>query len=64
MNEKYALEWSMESIYDLADIEDYISLQFGEQRAIRFKTDIESIDELLSDRLVQHPSTASCTEGF
>lgn len=35
------MEWSRESIYDVADIADYIELAFGIDRANRFYDDID-----------------------
>ena len=32
----YEVIWSRESIYDVADIGDYIELRFGRERADRF----------------------------
>ncbi len=37
----YNVVWSRESIYDAADIADYIELRFGRERADRFSDDID-----------------------
>lgn len=36
----YDVAWSWESIYDVADIADYIEMRFGQERAGKFTTDI------------------------
>ncbi len=43
----YAVEWSREAIYDVADIADYIELRFGRERADRFNDDIDNEGETL-----------------
>lgn len=37
----YAVVWSRESIYDVADIADYIEFRFGQERADQFNDDID-----------------------
>ena len=37
----YSVEWSMESIYDVADLAEYIEQSFGNERADRFNDDID-----------------------
>ncbi len=39
--DEYEVLWSQESIYDAADIEDYIEADFGEERAERFHGEID-----------------------
>lgn len=39
--DEYEVIWSIESIYDAADIEDYIETEFGKDRADRFHNDID-----------------------
>ena len=39
--DEYEVVWSIESIYDVADIEDYIETEFGKDRADRFHEDID-----------------------
>ncbi len=39
--DEYEVLWSQESIYDAADIEDYIEADFGEERAERFHSEID-----------------------
>ena len=43
----YAVEWSREAIYDVADIADYIELRFGRERADCFNDDIDNEGETL-----------------
>ncbi len=43
----YDVVWSRESIYDVADIADYIELRFGRERADRFNDEIEMICKAL-----------------
>ena len=40
--DEYKVVWSRESIYDVADIADYIELRFGQERADRFTDDIDA----------------------
>ena len=44
----YEVMWSRESIYDVADIADYIELCFGKDRADRFNDEIDLEIERLS----------------
>ncbi len=37
----YDVVWSRESIYDVADIADYIEFRFDQERADRFNDDID-----------------------
>lgn len=39
--DEYAVVWSRESIYDVADIADYIELRFGLERADQFNDEID-----------------------
>ena len=39
--DEYEVLWSQESIYDVADIEDYIAAEFGDKRADQFHADID-----------------------
>ena len=39
--DEFAVKWSRESIYDVADIADYIELRFGLERADRFNDEID-----------------------
>lgn len=39
--DEYEVVWSIESIYDVADIEEYIETEFGKDRADRFHEDID-----------------------
>ena len=43
----YDVVWSRESIYDVADIADYIELRFGRERADRFNDEIDVQGEAL-----------------
>ena len=44
---KYEVIWSRESIYDVADIADYIEFRFGQERADRFNDEIDKVGEAL-----------------
>ena len=44
----YEVIWSRESIYDVADIADYIEQRFGKDRADRFNDEIDEECEVLS----------------
>ena len=39
---EYEVVWSRESIYDVADIADYIELRFDRDRADKFTDDIDN----------------------
>ena len=41
MRDCHDILWSRESVYDVADIADYIELRFGEERADEFNYDID-----------------------
>ncbi len=43
----YDVVWSWESIYDVADIADYIEFRFGQERADQFNDDIDREVEAL-----------------
>ena len=43
----YDVIWSRESIYDVADIADYIEFRFGQERADKFNDDIDQAGEAL-----------------
>ena len=43
----YEVIWSQESIYDVADIADYIELRFGRERADKFNDDIDKEGQAL-----------------
>ena len=43
----YDVVWSRESIYDVADIADYIEFRFGRERADRFYDEIDAEVEVL-----------------
>ena len=44
---RYDVVWSRESIYDVADIADYIEFRFGQKRAEQFIDDIDREGEAL-----------------
>ena len=44
---EYEVIWSRESIYDVADIADYIEFRFGQERADRFNDEIDKEGEAL-----------------
>ena len=56
----YSVEWSMESIYDVADLAEYIEQSFGKERADRFNDDT---DETIAKLSFLH-SAYSGTEIF
>ena len=41
MSMEYAVEWSREAIYDVAEIADYIEARFGVDRADQFVSEID-----------------------
>ena len=43
----YAVVWSRESIYDVADIADYIEYRFGQERADQCNNEIDLEGEAL-----------------
>lgn len=43
----YEVVWSRESIYDVADIADYIEFRFGQERADKFNDEIDQTGEAL-----------------
>lgn len=45
--DEYDVVWSRESIYDAADITDYIEFRFGQERADQFLHDINYAVESL-----------------
>lgn len=53
----YEVLWSRESIYDLADIADYIELRFGRERADRFFDDIDRIGRALGSEFRLYTGT-------
>ncbi|MBQ9526303.1 MAG: type II toxin-antitoxin system RelE/ParE family toxin [Fretibacterium sp.] len=53
----YEVIWSRESIYDVADIEDYIELRFGRERADRFSDDIDREVEALGHNFEAYAGT-------
>ncbi len=44
----YEVIWSRESVYDVADISDYIELRFGTERADQFNDEIDDVISSLS----------------
>ncbi len=53
----YKVAWSRESIYDAADIADYIELRFGKERADRFTDDIDREAEALGRNFSMYAGT-------
>ena len=49
--------WSRESIYDIADIADYIELRFGSDRADRFVNEIDNEGSKLGDNFKAYSGT-------
>ena len=62
--EEYEVVWSIESIYDAADIEDYIETEFGEDRAEQFHTDIDYEVESLGKAYKQYAGTGIYYRNF
>lgn len=46
--DNYEVIWSRESVYDVADISDYIELRFGTERADQFNDEIDDVISSLS----------------
>ena len=55
--DEYEVFWSRESIYDIADISDYIELRFGRDRADRFINDIDAEGKALGDSFKAYTGT-------
>lgn len=53
----YDVIWSRESIYDIADIADYIELRFGRERADRFNDEIDKEGEALGSDFIMYTGT-------
>lgn len=53
----YDVVWSRESIYDVADIADYIELRFGRERADRFNDEIDQEGEALGRNFKMYTGT-------
>ena len=53
----YEVIWSRESIYDVADIADYIELRFGRERADRFNDDIDKEGKALGSDFRMYTGT-------
>ncbi len=53
----YHVVWSRESIYDVADIADYIELRFGRERADRFNNEIDAEGEALGSDFRMYTGT-------
>ena len=56
----YEVIWSRESIYDVADITDYIESRFGRERADRFNEDISRECEALGSSFEAYTGTGIC----
>ncbi len=54
---EYEVFWSRESIYDIADITDYIELRFGIDRADRFVNEIDIEGKALGDSFKAYTGT-------
>ena len=57
MADEYSVRWSRESIYDIADISDYIELRFGIDRADKFNEDISTEGEKLGRQYKMYTDT-------
>ena len=55
--DNYKVVWSRESVYDVADIADYIELRFGCERADRFNDEIDAQAQALGKDYRLHPGT-------
>lgn len=64
MGEKYLVKWSFESIYDVADIADYIEMTFGQNRAEQFNDDIDEEIGSLCDMPSKYPDIGMYYRGF
>ena len=53
----YDVVWSRESIYDVADIADYIELRFGRDRADRFNSNIDDEGKALGRNFRMYAGT-------
>ena len=62
--EKYEVKWSYESIYDAADIAEYIERSFGIERADLFSHDIDCEIEKLSYSYQAYSSTEMRYRGL
>ena len=57
MFDEYSVKWSRESIYDIADISDYIELKFGRDRADQFNDDIDAEGKKLGRQYKMYTDT-------
>lgn len=64
MIEEYNVRWSIEAIYDVADIEDYIEENFGRDRADQFDDDIDSTGHSLSTNYRLSSNTGMIYRGL
>lgn len=60
---EYDVIWSRESIYDAADIADYIELNFGKERADRFNDDIDRESKALGCNFEAYTGTGIYYRG-
>ncbi|MBQ9565815.1 MAG: type II toxin-antitoxin system RelE/ParE family toxin [Synergistaceae bacterium] len=59
----YDVIWSRESVYDVADIADYIELRFGKERADKFNDDIARESEALGRNFEAYAGTGIYYRG-
>ena len=64
MNEEYEVRWSNEAIYDIAEIEDYIEIMFGIDRAEKFHEQIDNEGVLIGTRYNLNRGTGIYYRGF
>lgn len=64
MAEEYEVRWSVESLYDVADIEDYIEYEFDYDRAQKFHDDIDQKGQELRTQYRLSSGTGIHYRGF
>ena len=57
MPEEYEVVWSLESVYDVTDISEYIELNFGKDRADEFNNEIDYEGKLLGKHYKMYSGT-------
>ena len=62
--QEYSIILTLEAIYDIADIADYIEKEFGQQRADRFQSDIKNQLQSLSHSGAIFPKTQLLYRGY
>lgn len=62
--QEYSIILTLEAIYDIADIADYIEKEFGQHRADRFQSDIKNQLQSLSHSGTIFPKTQLLYRGY